>query len=244
MKMTLDEPLNFCDLQFKGLSKSILLMSRPGLTFVITVNAALIKLAHQHPKFRTLVNENFSTFDGQIPYFLAKLKYKNACFEKISGSDFAYDLCDYARSEQLSVFLLGGQADSNAGAVAELRCRFGITVDGYSPPHRPYPFDSMHNQAILQRLEAFRPDILMVGFGAPKQEFWIADNHAALEALGIRIAVGCGGSFDFISGKVRRAPLSIQRAGLEGVYRLIQEPKLFRLKRLLISFWVFWYAFC
>jgi N-acetylglucosaminyldiphosphoundecaprenol N-acetyl-beta-D-mannosaminyltransferase len=233
--------IKFCGLMFKGLSRSVLFTPRSGLTHVVTVNAALIKLAHQYVEFREVINNNFSTFDGQVPFFLARLMHKNVYFEKISGSDLAYDLCSYAYKENLKVFLLGGEEDSNTSAVTALHDSYRITVAGYSPPHRPYPFDQLHNQAILGRIEAFSPDILLVGFGAPKQEYWIRDNGVLLEKLGIMMAVGCGGTFDFLSGKVPRAPLRIQRAGLEGLYRFLQEPKLFRLRRLLASLSIFWY---
>lgn len=75
--------------------------------------------------------------------------------------------------------------------------------------------------------EEFRPvDILFVAFGAPKQEFWINDN---LEMLPVKVAVGVGGAFDYIGGKVPRAPLFVQKLGMEWLFRLIVQP--WRIKR-------------
>ena len=76
-----------------------------------------------------------------------------------------------------------------------------------------------------------------------KQEYWISDNRILLESIGVKIAIGCGGTFDFVAGRIKRAPKWIQKIGLEGFWRLFKEPQLFRLKRLLISFKIFKYYF-
>lgn len=88
---------------------------------------------------------------------------------------------------------------------------------------------------INRRLEDFAPHIIFVGFGFGKQEHWLNDNYAFLNKLGVKWGIACGGTFEFLSGEVNRAPKFIQRCGLEGVWRLIMEPKLFRIKRLITS---------
>ena len=88
----------------------------------------------------------------------------------------------------------------------------------------------------------FSPDYLFVGFGAGKQESWINDNFNLLKELNVKMVVGSGGTFEFVSGKITRAPKLIQKIGLEGVFRLLVEPKMFRLKRIMKSFKIFYYA--
>ncbi|MFN3785816.1 MAG: WecB/TagA/CpsF family glycosyltransferase, partial [Thiothrix sp.] len=134
-----------------------------------------------------------------------------------------------------SLFLLGGYNHANALAVQKLQQRYGIRVGGFAPAYQAYPFSEEHNQAIRAQLQQFRPDYLFVAFGAVKQERWIADNLAFLRALGVRLVVGCGGTFDFVAGTIKRAPRWLQRSGLEGLWRLTNEPSLFRLRRLLLS---------
>lgn len=237
----MSDSIEFCNLKFRGLTRSFLLEEPHRFKIIVTVNSEFIVNSQNDSRFRQLINENYSTFDGQIPYLLAKLKNPIAIFEKISGSDFIYDACNYAREHSLRVFLLGGNELSNVGAVSVLRERYGIEIDGYSPPYRPYPFDEQHNSIILARIEEFKPHFLFVGFGAMKQEFWIDENKSALEAIGVRSAIGCGGTFDFVSGRIPRAPAYLQRLGLEGVYRLVREPRWFRVQRILRSLLIFRY---
>lgn len=180
--------------------------------------------------------------DGEIPYRLAKMQNPKIDFEKISGSDFIYDVCTHAKKTKRRVFLLGGLEASNAEAKRKLSELFQIEIEAYSPPYAPYPFKAELNELILNKLREFNPYYLFVGFGAGKQERWIADHQKELEACGIHLAVGSGGTFEMVAGKLKRAPKFIQKLGLEGVYRFVIEPKWFRLKRLLISFKIFRYA--
>src|SRR4030095_6150933 len=107
-------------------------------------------------------------------------------------------------------------------AVATLRTRFpNVTICGhYSPPFAP--LEEMNHADIIRRVREARPDILFVSFGCPKAEKWIAQ-HAA--TLGVPVLIGVGGTVDFLSGRIKRAPLWMQRAGLEWLFRLGQEPR-------------------
>lgn len=232
----------FANLKFKGLTRSILLRDDPFLKIVVTMNAELIVRANTHPALNSIVNLNYATFDGRIPEFLARIKNPDAEFEKISGSDFIYDVAKFCREHHRRLFLLGGNELSNKLAIEKLSETYGIEVDGYSPPFSPFPFHDELTQDIRQRIAAFKPDYIFVGFGAVKQELWIHHNMTFLQQLGVRIAVGSGGTFDFVAGTIKRAPRLIQRMGLEGIFRLIQEPKLFRFKRLLYSLQLFFYS--
>lgn len=235
--------IKFCNLIFKGLNSEVLFKVEEGLKIIVTCNSEFIVKAQRIDRFRMIINNNYATFDGQIPYILAKLLNNKVDFEKISGSDLIYDFCEYAKNHNLRVFLLGGKEESNKLSIKQLKNKYGIDIDGYSPPYEPYPFSEKNNNEILKRISLFKPHIIFVGFGSVKQEYWIDDNKDFLEKIGVKFAIGCGGTFDFVAGKVKRAPKFIQKIGLEGVWRLINEPSVFRLKRLLISFLVFKYFF-
>ncbi|MEK6697991.1 MAG: WecB/TagA/CpsF family glycosyltransferase [Nitrospirota bacterium] len=235
--------IRFAGLEFKGLTREVLLREEGFLKIIVTVNAELIVLANEDERFKRLINANYATFDGQVPYLLARLKCRGAYFEKISGSDFIYDACEFARKHVKRVFLLGGYTNSNRLAVERLKKEYDIEIEGFSPEHRPYPFDAVHNARILERLSSFGPHILFVGFGAKKQEFWIEDNKKLLKNIGVRWAVGSGGTFEMVSGQFRRASRFLQNVGLEGVYRMCKEPSLYRLKKLLNSIKMFRYLF-
>lgn len=231
--------LKFGNIIFRGLSKKNILNELPTLKVIVTANSEFIVRANEDEKFSKILNENYTTFDGQIPYLLAKLQNPRVKFEKLSGSDLIYDFCEMAQIKNKKIFLLGGYEDSNHLAVEKLRNKYGIAIDGYSPPYKPYPFDEEHNQVIIDKIRVFSPDILFVGFGAIKQEFWIDEHKETLNFIGVRWAIGSGGTYEFVAGIIKRAPKIVQKFGFEGVWRFLSEPKLFRLKRLIISFKVF-----
>ncbi|MFZ2969979.1 MAG: WecB/TagA/CpsF family glycosyltransferase [Minisyncoccia bacterium] len=79
------------------------------------------------------------------------------------------------------------------------------------------------NKQLIQRINNAQPDIIFVAFGAPKQEKWIYENIKKIPS--VKLAIGVGGSFDFISGKVKRAPLILRKIGLEWLWRLMLEPR-------------------
>lgn len=210
---------------------------------LVTANAEYIVKANDgYPRLKAIINDNCTTLDGQIPFLIAKLKNNKRCsIEKISGSDFIYDYAKFANLNNKKILLIGGSAESNAIAVNNLNNQFNVDVAGISPEFEDYPFSNSFNQTILDSIVKFKPNAIFVGFGAIKQDYWIDDHRDYLISHNIDIAVGCGGSIDFVAGKQQRAPKFIQSIGFEGVYRFLKEPKLFRFKRLVLSFKIFRY---
>lgn len=211
-------------------------------TIVITVNAEAIVRSQHDERLRTIINSHTTTIDGQVPLWLFKRVYSDVEIEKISGSDLIYSLPEYASLNGLKVFLLGGQGESNSEAMVQLKNKYpGLEIAGYSPPYAPYPFTEEINQSILGSINKFSPDILFVGFGMGKQEFWAQDNFDYLSKIGVKLIIGCGGSFEFASGRIKRAPIIFQNMGLEGFWRLAHEFKWFRIRRILLSCKIFYY---
>ncbi|WP_126245711.1 WecB/TagA/CpsF family glycosyltransferase [Chitinophaga rhizosphaerae] len=235
------EVINFGNIRFNGLRLENVIEIAPTFKHVITANAEFIVEANKNPAFRQLLSGGCVTFDGQIPFLASRLFNRGKVYEKISGSDLIYHICEYCRLHNKSVFLLGALPDVNTAAIHKLRDKYGITVDGYSPPHSKYPFPEEHNDVILGKVAEVRPDFLFVAFGILKQEFWIAEHRERLIAAGVKVSIGCGGTLDFVAGRIKRAPRFIQRIGLEGIYRFLKEPKLFRLVRLIKSLQFFRY---
>lgn len=223
------------------MSRHELLEQGEDFKLVATLNSEIIIKANEDKSFGDIIKKSYATLDGEIPYRLARLKNPRLNFEKISGSDFIYDVCSFAAIKKRKVYLLGGVEECNALAKKKLQELYPVEIEAYSPPYSPYPFKSELNQDILNRVLHFRPYYLFVGFGSGKQERWIFDHQAILEEAGVRLAVGSGGTFEMVAGKLKRAPRFIQKMGLEGVYRFLIEPKWFRLKRLLISLKIFFY---
>ena len=96
--------IKFANLIFKGLTKEIIFKEEKYLKIIIPTNAELIVKSQNDNRFKNIINENFATFDGQVPYLLAKLQNKDIEFEKISGSDLIYDFCQLAKDKNYKVW--------------------------------------------------------------------------------------------------------------------------------------------
>ena len=218
------------------------LLGQDKACMVVTVNAEAIVRSQHDDRLREIINHSVTTIDGQMPLWLYKLAHPQEKIEKISGSDLIYILAEWAQKKRKRIFLLGGKESSNMQAVEKLRATYeGLQVSGFSPEWHPYPFPESTDSDILSRIASDKPHILFVGFGMGKQEFWEYDHLELLKSEGIEMIIGCGGTFEFVSGQIKRAPKLIQNMGLEGFYRLGQEFKWFRIKRLLLSFKIFYY---
>jgi len=238
-------PVQFAGLTFRGHNLEAIRRAHDIPKFVVTVNADFIVRAHEDAAFRQLIDCHLSTFDGQVPFALARMRNRRRAddIEKLSGSDLIYVYLREAAQAGKTSFLFGATPAANERAVKAGRALYGGEVLGYSPPLAEEPLPAAWTQDALQRIQAARPAYLFVALGAPKQERWIAENLDALRSAGVEYVMGCGGSVDFLGGTIRRAPSWVQSVGLEGVYRLVSEPRLFRLLRILRSFRVIAHVF-
>jgi len=137
--------------------------------------------------------------------------------ERVTGADLVPAICRRFAEEGLSVYVLGGEQ----AALDEAFSRLGIQnlkVVGLDPAFvkldEPQP-------EIVERINAARPDLLFVALGNPKQELWMGRNASKLK---IPAMIGIGGTFNFLAGRVKRAPRWVQRCGAEWIYRVLQEP--------------------
>jgi N-acetylglucosaminyldiphosphoundecaprenol N-acetyl-beta-D-mannosaminyltransferase len=125
--------------------------------------------------------------------------------------------------EKLTVFLLGGAPGVALQAALNAETRWsGIEVVGtYSPP-LGFEHDTAENEEILRRIAEVSPDVLIVCFGAPKQELWVHKFHDLIDA---RAALCVGATIDFLAGHKPRAPHWMRKSGLEWMHRIITEPR-------------------
>lgn len=145
--------------------------------------------------------------------------------ERVAGYDLTQRLmAELAREGHTFYFFGGAPGVASAAARAMMKKYPGLQVVGV---HNGY-FDEKEEERIIGDIKAKAPSILLVGLGAPKQEKWIFEHLMLTDA---RVAIGVGGSFDVMAGKVKRAPKLFQKLGLEWFYRLISQPT--RWKRML-----------
>jgi N-acetylglucosaminyldiphosphoundecaprenol N-acetyl-beta-D-mannosaminyltransferase len=200
---------------------------------IVTSDATGVIRAQEDAELRAIMDEaDLVTADGQGVVLAARL-LNVPIRERVSGVDMVQRLCELATEAGRSVFLLGGAegvaeaaAEKLAAAVPGLRLA-GVQHGYFTPEEEP---------AVIERIRRAEPAVLFVAFGIPKQEKWI---RAHMEELGVPVCIGVGGSFDVISGRLKRAPAWMRRCGLEWLFRVIQEPwRLPRLKALPQIAWV------
>jgi N-acetylglucosaminyldiphosphoundecaprenol N-acetyl-beta-D-mannosaminyltransferase len=204
---------------------------RDRARYVCTGNLDHLVIADRDPEFRDAYrNADLVVADGAPVVWLSKLAAHAAekiLPERVAGSDLVWELAKASAKTKLRLFLLGGVEGAAEQAAIEMKNRFPhVRIAGtYCPPFATFATDE-EQAKIKAVVRAARPDILLVAFGAPKQEKWIVKNK---DALGVPVSIGVGGSFEMAAGYVERAPVWVQRLGMEWFYRFAQQPKrLFR----------------
>ncbi|PIR04118.1 MAG: hypothetical protein COV59_02955 [Candidatus Magasanikbacteria bacterium CG11_big_fil_rev_8_21_14_0_20_39_34] len=211
---------------------------------IFTPNPEMLVEAQNNPVFREILNTaSLNLCDGVGIQLLLGGKIK-----RIPGVDFVYKLCALAEKRGDSLYLLGTGSNSILEkTVEELTKKFpNLHIVGY---HRGvditlkngfHILDEKENDKLIDNIISVAPKILLVAFGHSKQEQWIYTFLSELPS--VRIAVGVGGSFDYISGEVSRAPKILRVIGLEWLYRLLLQPKK-RFKRIINAVIIFPFTF-
>lgn len=218
---------------------------------IITVNPEMILAAQKDTEFMDILQRaDMNTADGNGILWAANtqrnaplislLKLITLLFKKpvtplsklVKGSDLILDIAKRAAQTGDKIFLLGAQPGVAKKAKTHLeKISPGVRIIG-THAGSPSPDEEQEIRSIIKKTQ---PDILLVAYGAPAQEKWIARNLEKMPS--VRTAIGVGGTFDYLAGEVRRAPAWMQRLGLEWLYRLIREPK--RLKRIMNAVVIF-----
>lgn len=189
---------------------------------VVTVNVDFIRLAQENAEFMGVINRSALSIADGMPLVWASKWLGEPLPERVTGVELVDGCCELAAREGFRVFLLGGADDVAREAGDVLQARYpGLQVVGaYSPPMGPFSDDE--DQKMVAMINAAQPHMLFVAFGAPKQDLWIAKHR---DRLHVPLAVGVGGVFNFLTGRVKRAPGWMQKGGLEWLYRVMQEPR-------------------
>jgi N-acetylglucosaminyldiphosphoundecaprenol N-acetyl-beta-D-mannosaminyltransferase len=159
--------------------------------------------------------------DGTPLVWLSRLKGFHHV-RRVYGPDLMLALCKRSIDREYRHFLYGGASGVCEQLAERLQTQFpGLKIVGsYSPPFRT--LEREEDQEIVNEINEARPDIVWVGISTPKQEFWMAQHVGRLRAP---VLIGVGAAFDFHAGLKRQAPRWMMRAGLEWMFRLIQEPR-------------------
>jgi N-acetylglucosaminyldiphosphoundecaprenol N-acetyl-beta-D-mannosaminyltransferase len=175
---------------------------------------------HDAPELAAVVNgAGMATPDGMPLVWLGRLQGHHV--ERVYGPDVMLAACAQGQARNYRHFFYGGAEGVAERLVNRLRERFPeLQVAGtYTPPFRPLtPAEEQEVAALINTSQA---DIVWVGLGTPKQDYWVARFRSLVEAP---VLIAVGAAFDFHAGRVRQAPRWMQRNGLEWLFRLSQDP--------------------
>jgi N-acetylglucosaminyldiphosphoundecaprenol N-acetyl-beta-D-mannosaminyltransferase len=193
-------------------------ISAGGPHHVVTVNPEFVMAAQRDAAFRTVLNEAQLAVPDGIGLNLAARWTGQQLGSRVPGVELCERLALLSVQRGYRIYLLGAAPGVAEATAAALERRFpGVVIAGcFAGSPR-----AEDEAAIRERLRAARPDILLVAYGAPQQDLWIARQQPQLN---IPVALGVGGAFDYLSGRVVRAPRWMRQLGLEWLFRLIRQP--------------------
>jgi N-acetylglucosaminyldiphosphoundecaprenol N-acetyl-beta-D-mannosaminyltransferase len=202
----------------EALDQIIQWLSQNEARQVCFVNADCANVAYRNEDYRILLNESDLCLADGIGLKIGGKLTKQVIVQNVNGTDMFPKLCESLSKTDRKLFLLGGRPEVVEGVSEWVTENFtSLHIDGY---HHGY-FSSAEEESVLMQVRDSGADLLLVAFGAPRQDLWIKKN---IESTGARVAMGVGGLFDFYSGRIPRAPLWMREIGMEWFYRFTQEP--------------------
>ena len=210
--------VNDCVTNYDDLKKSVNNdIKNNKKSFVVAINPEKIMKSRKDNELKNLLNiATYQIPDGIGVVYASKMRGGNIT-SRITGIDSMNMLCSLANEEKYRIFLYGAKEEVVSKASKILKEKYpNMEVAGYISGYE------RDIDKIIKKINSAKPNILFVALGSPKQENFITNN---INALDCNIFQGVGGSFDVISGNVKRAPMWMQKCGLEWLYRLIKEPK-------------------
>lgn len=209
--------------------------------FITTPNPEIILNSYKNKNFKNILNNaSLNIPDGIGLIYASKILNTSPLIkERIAGSDLTLEIIKITKELNKKIFLLGGNSEEQLKIIKD---KIGKNiVSGYDVGfvkedwNNEFSYNKNKNNFIIDKINNSEANIIFVAFGAPKQEIWISENLSKLKS--INLAIGIGGTFDFISGYKKRSPKWMQDLGFEWLFRLIQEPS--RFKRILNAIIIF-----
>jgi N-acetylglucosaminyldiphosphoundecaprenol N-acetyl-beta-D-mannosaminyltransferase len=209
--LTLDEAVEILDLYIQ----------EGSFRQIATANVDFLIKARQDNELMEILHQCSIVLADGMPLVWASRLLGTPLRERATGADLVPRLIELAANRAYSIYLLGAEENHSLAAAEWIRRRHpeARLVGRYSPPLAD--LEKMDHEYILRSIEQARPDILLVAFGNPKQEKWLAMHRHRLK---VPVCVGVGASLSFLSGAHQRAPHWMQQCGLEWLHRLCREP--------------------
>ncbi len=212
-RVTMDQALD-------GISK-IILDRIPR--YIITANLNYAMLVESHARLAETTQQAAMVLaDGQPMVWRSRWFGSEPLPERVTGSELIFRLAQRAAQKGWRIYFLGAEPGVAQTCADRLQSLYpGLQIAGFqSPPYRALSAAELQQQH--DHIRAAKPDILLVAFGQPKGELWIEEHY---QALGVPLSIQLGASFDFVAGRVKRAPVAWQKLGLEWAYRMFSDPQ-------------------
>lgn len=217
-RITRDEAGNITENLIKESSKSCKMIFAPNVEFIMYAQK-------DEEYFNILKQSSLSTPDSIGVIIGAKLQ-KKSFKERIPGQSYFRKIIELSNEKGYSIYMLGGKPGIAEIAKENLEKIFpNVNIVG---THHGY-FDENEEKEVIKEINRLEPNVLFVALGAPKQEKWIYEHRNELK---VDVAAGQGGTYDYEAGRIKRAPVFIQKIGMEWFWRLCREPS--RIKRQLV----------
>jgi len=187
---------------------------------IATVNNEILLESRRNKEFKSVLQKSYCIADSTGVVLGICFKYFKK-IERTPGVDLFYKICQRAQEKQYKIFLLGGEKGIAHVAKSKLEDKYPNikivgTIDGDEISVEK------NNLVHLTKINKSGAQIIAVALGAPKQELWISKNMTKTKA---NVFIGLGGTLDFVSGNIQRAPFFLRKVGLEWLYRLFKQPK-------------------
>lgn len=227
MEVTLQERIKILgveidniDIEEAGLiTKNLIEKSNKSCKIVVAPNTEFIMMAGKDEEFFNILKSAELATPDSVGVMLGAKKQKKEFKQRIPGHEYLLKVFEVGEKEGWTIYLLGGKDDVAEKSAENLKKKFpNAKIVGY---HEGF-FEKDSEQDVIKEINELKPNILFVGMGAPRQEKWIYKHK---DELKVDIAAGQGGTFDYESGKIKRAPKIVQKLGIEWFWRLILQPK-------------------
>ena len=194
-----------------------------GCRYVVTPNVDHTVLLSGNSRFKAAYEDAHMVLADGHPIVWASRLLGRPLPERVPGSELVPRFFDsFLATGAVKVFLLGAAPGVAVRAAANMKEKWPNvqTVGVYSPP-MGFEHDPDETEYILGRIAITQPDVVVVGLGAPKQEIWVHENAEKFQA---KVALCVGATIDFLAGEKKRAPVWMQRSGVEWLHRMLSEP--------------------
>lgn len=217
-RITRDEAGTITEDLIKGSNKSCKMIFAPNVEFIM--------YAQKDKKFAEILKQSSLSTPDSVGIMIGAKLQKKAFKERIPGQSYFRKIIELSNEKGYSIYLLGGKPGIAEIAKENLEKLFpNVNIVG---THHGY-FDEDEEKEVIKEINSLQPNVLFVALGAPKQEKWIYDHR---NELSVDVATGQGGTYDYEAGRIKRAPVIIQKMGIEWFWRLCREPS--RIKRQLV----------